>query len=178
MKHCSNENCKQSNPQDYTSFSLSRRAKDGLQSICKACQASKTRDWYSNNKEYVAIKRKDRWEKSDKRKESLKVLKWQQANPDKLRSYNLKRKFNITIEQYNELFNNQNGLCKICNKPETAIDKKNSKLRDLAVDHCHKTKRVRGLLCTRCNIGLGAFEDNTKSLEVAIQYLKEQEDAN
>ena len=171
MKSCSNKDCNEINPKPLTEFSKSKRSNDGLQIICKKCQASKTREWYSSNKEYCIKKRSERFQKN-KLQDSANVLKWQRENPDKLRGYHLKRKYGITLEQYNGLFINQNGLCKICNKTETAIDRKNSKLRDLAVDHCHKTKQIRGLLCTCCNTALGLLKDNIELLEKAITYLE------
>lgn len=62
-----------------------------------------------------------------------------------------------------ELYASQAGLCAICGKePED---------RRLAMDHCHATGRVRGLLCMHCNVGLGMFKDNKEVLEKAIAYL-------
>ena len=69
---------------------------------------------------------------------------------------------NFTVEEYRDLFEKQSGLCAIC--------KKSSKI-NLAVDHCHETGRVRGLLCTRCNLGLGCFSDDPEQLKIAISYL-------
>lgn len=76
------------------------------------------------------------------------------------------RKYGITLEEYEELFKLQKGRCKICNKK--------SKIR-LPVDHDHKTGRVRGLLCSNCNLLLGAIErDGIEIVLLAIQYLKQQ----
>jgi len=75
----------------------------------------------------------------------------------------------LTKKEYNKLLEKQNGVCAICEKPET------KKLKDtiyrLAIDHDHKTNKVRGLLCSRCNRGLGHFMDNVKFLLKAIKYL-------
>jgi hypothetical protein len=49
---------------------------------------------------------------------------------------------------------------------------------DLAVDHCHTTGKIRGLLCSKCNPALGAFNDNIEILNSAIKYLKEYETKN
>jgi hypothetical protein len=59
----------------------------------------------------------------------------------------------------------QNGLCAICKKTETG------KTSNLCVDHCHKTGKVRGLLCNNCNKGLGLFKDNPEVLLNASAYL-------
>ena len=86
---------------------------------------------------------------------------WSRANPVKKREYNLR----ITPEEYDFILGLQNGVCAICKKaPVTTL---------LAVDHCHETDIVRGLLCMQCNTGLGKFGDGLKLLRAAIKYLKE-----
>jgi hypothetical protein len=70
--------------------------------------------------------------------------------------------YGITLEKYNEMIAAQKGVCLICNIP------KNERLH---VDHCHKTKNVRGLLCGSCNRMLGLAKDDTMVLMKAIQYL-------
>ena len=82
-----------------------------------------------------------------------------------------KNKYGLTLEQYNSLLKKQNHVCAICNLPETSKHT-NGTLKNLAVDHCHTTKEIRGLLCDNCNRGLGYFKDNAKSLKTAIEYLK------
>lgn len=82
----------------------------------------------------------------------------------------LKRNYGITPEQYDALHDAQNGLCAICGQPETKVMKGIRCV--LAVDHDHVTGKIRGLLCTRCNAGLGQFGDNIESLAKAIDYLK------
>src|SRR5207247_5959942 len=89
----------------------------------------------------------------------------------KAKDKNLRYKFKITLEEYNFLFIKQNGLCKICNKSE--IVKRNGKIKNLAVDHCHKTGKVRGLLCQSCNIMIGNSQDNINLLKFVIVYLEE-----
>lgn len=86
-------------------------------------------------------------------------------NKEKIRTKkrHLKSKYGITLEYYDELYALQQGLCKICGGHEGV----------LAVDHCHKTNVVRGLLCSNCNIGLGNFKDNSQLLGRAILYLRE-----
>lgn len=80
------------------------------------------------------------------------------------------KKYGLTIEQYDALVVAQNGVCAICGGT-TAIDKWNSGLKNLQVDHCHDTGTVRGLLCFHCNTGLGHFRDNSDLLRKAIDYL-------
>ena len=88
--------------------------------------------------------------------------------PHKLRADNgasLMKYYGITREAYDALYKAQDGKCAIC-KQEC------SRGRELSVDHCHATGRVRGLLCATCNIALGLMEDNTALLNAAIEYLE------
>lgn len=81
------------------------------------------------------------------------------------RNGTLLRLYGITLEQYKQLETNQRGLCAVCEKPEKFK-------RNLAVDHCHKTGKVRQLLCADCNTSIGKFEDNPELLEKAAAYLR------
>ncbi len=71
------------------------------------------------------------------------------------------------------MFELQGGLCAICGREEMSIKtKKNGKTRRLAIDHMHGTKRIRALLCSKCNVGLGNFNENTGIMKKAIAYLE------
>lgn len=80
-----------------------------------------------------------------------------------------KDKYGITPAQFKILMCAQNFGCAICGKPETKNI--NGKVVELAVDHDHETKRVRGLLCSNCNIALGSFLESKEILKKAILYL-------
>lgn len=82
------------------------------------------------------------------------------------RDTTLRRTFGITLEEYLKIHDEQGGCCAICNKSVSENGKA------LAVDHCHSTGKIRGLLCDLCNRGLGMFRDNPDSLITAIQYLR------
>lgn len=82
-----------------------------------------------------------------------------------IRKHALRRYYGITEDQYDELLVRQNGVCAICKEPPG--------IRRLAVDHCHETKAVRGLLCDRCNTTLGKFNDNIELFQSAIDYLSQ-----
>jgi hypothetical protein len=82
------------------------------------------------------------------------------------RARELKQKYNITLQDYENMRIAQNFKCAICNKVET--ESYNNKL---CIDHDHKTRKVRDLLCDKCNVGLGSFLDNPKSLIKASKYL-------
>ena len=79
------------------------------------------------------------------------------------------RKYNITLDEYKVMLKQQKHSCKICGVHEKHCD------RSLAVDHCHETNNVRGLLCAKCNIGLGYFRDRQEFLLKAVEYLDEYE---
>lgn len=79
----------------------------------------------------------------------------------------LKRLYGISIFDYNKMLKDQNGVCKICNKEEVLYN------RTLAVDHCHTTGKIRGLLCMDCNKHLGGYESWYKKYENKVkEYLK------
>jgi hypothetical protein len=79
------------------------------------------------------------------------------------------------LDERNTILSNQGGKCAICGKPTAFEDGKQGKQLNTGdaavVDHCHDSKRIRGILCGFCNIGLGAFKDNADSLIKAVEYL-------
>lgn len=87
-------------------------------------------------------------------------------------SSRLKRAFNITVDQFNQLLAAQNGVCAICGAEETVRRRSGDKIR-LAVDHCHVTGKVRALLCSNCNKGLGSFKDSPELLRKGADYLEQ-----
>ena len=82
------------------------------------------------------------------------------------RESNVKRKFGLTPEQYDTMFEDQKGCCAICGRPQSELK------RALAVDHDRKTDRIRGLLCGPCNMSLGGFDHNSERLEKAAAYVR------
>jgi hypothetical protein len=92
---------------------------------------------------------------------------------NELRKYKrfIQKTYGISYEEYKELEKSQNGVCAICKNP----DSPNSRTDRLFVDHCHTTGEVRGLLCSKCNQGLGLFNDNQSLLTNAISYLNRKE---
>ena len=93
----------------------------------------------------------------------IKSAKRREAQPNISRKCHLKRRYNLSLEDYNKMAELQNGMCAICGK----------KPEKLVVDHCHKSGNVRKLLCHPCNLGLGKFFDNISYLQNAITYLNE-----
>jgi len=82
----------------------------------------------------------------------------------------LRDSFNLSFDDYMQMFNDQSGACAICHQPET--HRRQGKLKALAVDHDHKTGAIRGLLCSDCNTGIGKLKDSPSVLRSAIQYLE------
>lgn len=76
----------------------------------------------------------------------------------------MRNEYGITLSDYVEILKKQNHVCAICG----GIDEN----KRLAIDHCHVTEEIRGLLCSKCNLGLGLFRDNIRNLKNAIEYLK------
>jgi Recombination endonuclease VII len=93
--------------------------------------------------------------------------KWNKDNPEKLKSSSIassrKSRFGISREDYAQMLVDQNNSCAIC---ATQIG------WEAAVDHCHTTNKIRGLLCRKCNLGLGGFKDNIETIRKAIAYVK------
>lgn len=96
------------------------------------------------------------------------------ANQDLYREKELRKNFDIRLSEFDAMFNAQGGICAICSRPETAV--KHGKVLALSVDHCHRTGKIRGLLCGECNTGIGKFKDDASRLMVAIGYLRKHTD--
>lgn len=96
-------------------------------------------------------------------------------DPKKARNWTLQRKFGISLVQYEEILASQNYTCAICHKPESV--KRKGIVKDLAVDHNHITKKIRGLLCQACNIGIGQLKlDDTDAILVSSLKYREKHD--
>lgn len=153
MKICRNVNCKQINPQNSGSFFKDKSKSDGLCPLCKVCEHERKRIWRRNNLDKV----------------NSRARQWTARNPDKVREKLLKDNYGMTLAEYDALLIRQKGLCAICKQPSKDMMK--GKVKALAVDHDHKTGKIRGLLCKNCNVGLGSFADSVKNLKEAITYL-------
>jgi len=91
---------------------------------------------------------------------------------EKYKKYNrtsILKKHNLTIKEYEEMLKQQYDKCAICGKPETI--KQRGKIQALSIDHDHKTGKVRGLLCSRCNVLLGFLHEDIHFILKIINYL-------
>lgn len=132
-------------------------------------------------------KKRSAWNKANPEKVRAYVRKWAKANRDKIREYERSRpiekkraknrhrnlsRYDLTTDAYDTMLRGQGGVCAVCQKPETEIDRRTGAVISLSVDHDHATGAVRGLLCRRCNVGIGAFADNPVVLRSAASYLE------
>lgn len=103
------------------------------------------------------------------------MREWQRnlrkKNPWHQFGQSLKRYYGITVDEYIAMHGAQGGVCAICKKYEASSDPRTKALRRLAVDHDHATGKVRALLCSNCNVGLGRFNDDADLLREAADYL-------
>lgn len=134
-----------------TEFFKDSRKKNGIRSHCKDCCQRETKSWRERNRsEYNSY-----------------VAQWRAKNPDRQHKTEIKRNYGISIEKYNEMLTAQSCKCLICSKQHDPTIKKGR----LFVDHDHQTGEVRGLLCGKCNMALGLFNDNIDLIKKAISYL-------
>lgn len=115
------------------------------------------RAWYHRNKEKCRERTK-KYRENNPEKVKAAFQKWCREHP----RWWFKYTYGITNEQYLELRKAQNSCCAVCGR----------KLRRLAVDHDHKTGKIRALLCINCNGGLGNFKDSIETMRLAIAYLE------
>jgi hypothetical protein len=141
---------------DTSKFGNDIRKKYGKKSRCKQCEKEVRAIYYNEYREEI----------------NAKINEYKKKNPEKTKSTLLKHWYGIDINQYNELLVNQNNKCAICRTDKPARFGRISK--SFHVDHDHKTKKVRGLLCSSCNQGLGYFKDSTTLLQRAMEYLLAQ----
>jgi hypothetical protein len=160
MKRCSK--CGQSKA--VTEYYAAKGTRDGLRGECKACFAARAKRWYSANREH-AIARVKQWQldNPERVKATRRVIRERRKDID--RDLHLQRKFGIGTAEYEALLEAQGGVCAICGRPP----RKGSSLH---VDHDHDTGLVRGLLCFRCNGGLGQFAESPQRLMDAAEYLE------
>lgn len=125
-------------------------------SHCKECSRSKQKEWCKTRLPHLAKKKMEHYPK----------------HIGRMRNTYLKNTHGITSEEYEAMLKTQNGVCAICFKPQT------SRHSDyLYVDHDHVSGKVRGLLCTHCNMGLGQLKDDPEIMEEAARYIRRHRDS-
>ena len=135
-----------------------------LYRTCMTCREEKlTTDFYVRNN--INMVRHSSCKECDKARSRLR----HQQNPDRTRNNDLKRNYGITIDEHTQMYEEQDGVCAVCEKPG------DGKWKKLCVDHDHKTGKVRQLLCRNCNMVLGQVGDNINLLEEMIKYLQKHQ---
>lgn len=126
------------------------------------------RDWTEQNKERLNEERRNRRKNDEAYRAKIREsdIKRYWKNPEKHKDSRLKGVYGIGIDEFNRMRQEQNYSCAICGAHE------DTSIKGLAVDHCHNKGHVRGLLCSKCNTGLGHFKDNVAFLRNAIEYLE------
>lgn len=136
----------------------------------RAWRARQDEPWSSSNFYW----KEPRVDKDIRTQRAAYMREWQKmarvADPEYGKNTDLKKTYGVTLDWYKEQYAKQNGVCAICSKPETAVIR--GKQISLAVDHCHDTSKVRGLLCTTCNRGIGMLKHDRDLLQKAIAYLE------
>jgi len=164
-------------PKPVTDFHAKKRYRDGLDTWCKDCRSSYVKDWKKKNLDKVAavakrhydahgdeLRRKGREYYAENR-ELIQQRARDRYDPETQKYKRLKKLYGLELEEYDRLVEIAGGKCQICGVPGIETSK------GLVVDHDHETGDVRGLLCTRCNVGLGQFGDDMNLLNKALNYL-------
>jgi hypothetical protein len=172
----SEKTCKKCNQKkQYSSFTKDKRRVGGVTSICKECsnvysreKSRKPENVEKRKKYYNSPEKKIKTTEYYKQPRVKELKKKYSKNPNTIqakKNWRYKKMFGITQEDYNFILSNQNGVCAICNNVDGSG-------KALAVDHCHKSGKNRGLLCSNCNIALGLLKDDKVLFINAIRYLK------
>ena len=145
FKVCST--CKESKPR--TEFWKAKAKFDGLQAVCKSCGAGRHHSYVTG----------------DRVSNAARARKWRAENPDRAKDHYNKFHYGIKVGTYDKMLAAQDGKCAICGTADPAPRKR------FAVDHCHTTQAVRGLLCMHCNTGLGYLKEDPAIFLKGIEYL-------
>jgi hypothetical protein len=154
---------------------------------CRACSLAQRREHYAANRERIKTIMREKYATDPERFRRVKrestartreavnarqrawwaargaqlAAEQHQADPRKRKNFHLKRRYGITIEQYDQMCERQGGACAICHESP----------KILYVDHCHVTGQVRGLLCNTCNTAMGSLRDEPLLAYRAALYL-------
>jgi len=146
--------CKEDKP--LTAFYKRPKRKNSLSAACSKCLCAYGKVWYRSNPEKVRA-----W------RERYKVEK-----RDALDDHWYRTAYGISLAEYNTMDEAQHGRCAICGEPETDTHSITKRVKRLSVDHDSATGAIRGLLCAKCNRGIGMLKHDVRVLRVAIAYLE------
>jgi hypothetical protein len=141
-------------------FHIVKECLDGRRPVCKFCIRKQQKKRYDGNAEFARARQR----------------KYNAHNPQVMRKINLKKKYGITLEQYNTMFIFQGGVCLVCGQSE--IVTRLGKIKNLAIDHNHVTGKIRGLLCQKCNQALGLLNDNPVIIKSLLKYITKNDNGS
>lgn len=136
---------------ELTEYYKTKARKDGLSAKCKECIKSKERA-YRTSEAGRAVRL------------AYRKGKGLEGRKTDLKRWYFKRIYGISIEDVSAMIAEQGNLCAICKQRPEGI-------RPLAVDHCHKTGKVRAMLCDKCNRGIGFLRDSPEIIQSALDYV-------
>ena len=146
--------CKKRKPFEQFNIDRSIRHLNNLHRECKECVSKRSKEYYQIHKEEICARTRENHKKS----------RLKPGQKEKERGKYLRITYGITLKQYDQMFQKQNGDCAVCNLPQL--------MKRLGVDHDHKTGKVRALLCDKCNSALGYVNDDAELLKKLIEYLR------
>jgi len=161
MKRCSQ--CGDSKP--LSDFPRDKRASSGHRSNCKSCHSKSRRIYYEQHRDELLARNRE-WRQRNYDKYLLYARESGRRRRKEITEAQRKAKYGVSPEDYERMLLDQGGGCAICGDPPGE--------RQLHVDHSHKDLTVRGILCARCNCGLGMFRNRTDLLGIAIRYLERE----
>lgn len=125
------------------------------------------------------------WQRTHREASRAISARYRAAHPDRIEAYQrserfkevqwkayLKRCYGITPEQYYDLRNKQDGRCALCTNPFDPLQPNGKPSKGTHIDHDHRTGKIRGMLCGKCNRGIGMFNEDVGLLRKAIEYLE------
>lgn len=181
MKQCTR--CKRALPED--DFRIRSDKTSNRQRICRKCESECSKNYAKLHRKRITEGRRE-YQKDYKQKNKTHLNDIQRRryheivdekhsyysvyrNTDRSRNFYLQRRYGITLDEFNEKLGQQGNGCAICGSVSGKANKKHDRL---TVDHNHATGELRGILCHKCNFGLGHFGDDIELLLKAIEYLK------
>lgn len=130
-------------------FSLDSRSKDLLKPDCKSCRSAYMKNRRAKNPDKLRVQSRT----------------WAKNNPDKVLDSHYRAKYDISLDQFNQMCQDQEHKCFLCDKIPKG---------KLVVDHDHSTGKIRGLLCRSCNGALGVLGDSLSKINKVVQYLEKK----
>ncbi len=135
---------------------------------CPSCKSAKPIASF-----YIRKGRPDSWCIACRRKSTTEYRATHQYDPTYFKNRHLYNKYRMRPKDLEDRLAAQDGRCAICSVTLTnKIGRKGHRTNTLCIDHCHDTERVRGLLCFKCNVGLGCFKDSVAVMFQAIRYIQ------